>query len=330
MLIAALTRVSAMFSAVCLVSFLSGCASGSYAVQMTTEDKPPLRGELVIGIGPSDIAFKSPESDFSCDGISLVAYAAPGCGSASGELRLTCSDGREITADWKMLDCTSGEGAGQDQKGREVTLLIGADKIATQESYTGTKSTKGVYGRNRLPVIRRSVLAGEGVASTNIQNMLFRIGGGYAVGFGKPQDFDYPAVFVAESKGLVITRVENGVDDKLKLNLADRTDGAITEGFIIVPGDDTVSGIVAVNLEMDTGNTVRFSSNAIQATGLPVMNPQGYVIGITAMDENGWYVFSSERLRKYLAIIDPEIAKTEPVSASSEQLRERIMTSHRD
>ena len=330
---AALTRISAMFPAACLLAFLGGCASGSYAVEMNTPDKPPLHGELVIGVGPSDMFLATPAGDFSCEGSSLVAYAAPGCGSASGELRLLCSDGREITADWKMLDCSSGEGSGQDSEGREVSLLIGKERIAARDA-EGSKSGKGIYTSRKLPASRRGMAIVAGVVSGNAGSNLFRIGGNYAVGFGKPDEFAYPAVFTAESDGLVIIRIDTGSNDRFPMSLVDHAETPGTsakEGFVILPGgDETPGGVVAVNLTGGSGEAARFSSSSIKATGLPVMNAQGYVIGITALDNKGWYVFPAGRLRNYLEIVDPEVANAGATSASSEQLRGRIMTPHRD
>lgn len=284
---------------------LAACATNMHPVGMTMSSGQVLSGALNIGGGAQDVTLTSDDGQLACNGVSLLEYATPGC-RTSGSLRLQCTDGRDVSGNWKMNDCTSGQGSGADSLGNAVTFHIGAGPVKTG---TTLEPSAVPAPRAAHPVI-------EAVAGSH----LFRFGGDYAAGFGEASQFAYEAVFTDAESGLIIVRLD--ATDDLPMSLADVSLTSGQEAFVVMPDSARIERILVAGESPDwkTGNDVSLPS------GLPVMNLAGEVVALT----NGARLVDAHSLRRYLQLLAPSLATKPATHATVEQLRERIMTRHAD
>lgn len=286
--------------------FLAACASGEYALQVNLagemERDRILTGTMAVGAGAKEVQLSEVDGGMECNGVALIGYAIPGCAS-SGSLRLECADGRTVTGDWDIEECRTGQGTGSDSLGNTVSFLIG-DAVGSHARRA--QADEPVFGRS----------------STGI--MLFLVGGGYAAGFDLQPDAlraqGWQVVFASKESDLVIVESTNETVRDEPIVLATSLPQEDSEVFIV-----TNDGILASSITTDTAGAITISQVTPLADGLPVLNESGEVIGLTRSRNDELQLFDSRRLRRYLALLDPQLADIDATRVSVVQLRERII-----
>ena len=295
------SRALAVASALLL---LAACTAGNYPLQMHILEEGKvehrLSGEMAIGAGAGDAILSAPGDGLACDGVALVGYAVPGCAS-SGSLRLECSDGRTVTADWEIEECRDGQGTGEDSLGNEVTLLVGDSALGRQRKASAAPDTPPASE------------AGSG-------KIAFMLGGGFAAGFdlapAKVREQGWQVAMSNRESGLVIATLDEPAADA-SLLLADTPPARGSEVFVVT-SDSVVSASLASNDMIEGAGEVM--------DGLPVLNIEGKVIGMTRNTQDGLTLFSADRLRRYLQLLEPALENAPPESLTPAALRERIVT----
>lgn len=301
-----------------MLILLAACTTGRYPVEMQVEnDDHTYSGTMTVGVGSKPVRLTADEGMAQCEGVTMIGYAGPGC-TQNGSIRLQCSDERVINGDWRFDDdCQSGRGAGRDDQGNAVTFLFGeaaGTEVAQSETIPAPAEEPAPQGEG-TPVR----------ADSKHYHYLFLIGGGYAVGFGGTWNHDI--VFEDASSGVFIVKIET--DAAAPMVLSQTSPLAGSEAFAVLPDETGRSGrVVTVRLQAPTdGGEPGITGAVIPASGIPVVNADGEVVGLTVLRDEGARVYGSDRLRRYLPILDPELADMPANPSTAAELRRRIVSS---
>lgn len=126
-----------------LTTFLiSGCSTDFIA-------KYDNKDEMFIGqidgsyTVTSNLKLTGNESGTVCTGKSYVTHMPVwSCKGGTGEINVSCNDGKIIRGNWVSKDCIEGYGIGKDQFGNVVKFYFG---------YGVIEKTLAMYGKNNLP-----------------------------------------------------------------------------------------------------------------------------------------------------------------------------------
>lgn len=305
-----------MTGAYCVRALLAGSvlllAACALATQPLTMEIPAtndtLSGAIHFGTGAQDVTLTSDNGQLACNGVSLREYAVPGC-ETTGSLRLHCTDGRDITGNWRMNDCESGAGSGEDRAGNAVRFVIGATGGATDtESAPPGASAPGPAGAN-------GDVPGE--------RFLFRLGNGYAAGFGSADSAG--TVFSDAETGLFIVKLD-AVREFPPVAFMETAPHADQEAFLLLPAEAPGGSmrLKRTSIVPAAGSGWKLAGDSEFAglpPGLPVMNREGRLLGLT----NGANILGAGPLRRYLGLIAPGFFKHSASAESLEMLGKRVM-----
>lgn len=299
-----------------MLVLLAACATGQYPVEMQVEnDDRVYSGTMTVGVGSKPVRLTADEGTAQCEGVTMVGYAGPGC-TQNGSIRLQCSDERAINGDWRFDDdCRGGRGAGRDDQGNAVAFLFGeAAGAEIARSETGPAPGEQAAARDEGRPVR-----------ADSKHHLFLIGGGYAVGFGGTWNHDI--VFEDASSGVFIARIATA-DDAAPMVLSQTPPPAGSEAFAVLPDAAGRSGrVVTVRVQAaEDGDEPRITGAVIPASGIPVVNADGEVVGLTVVRDEGARIYGSDRLRRYLPILDPDLAEMPASPSTAAELRRRIVS----
>lgn len=277
--------------------FLSACATGQQPLEMQiADDDRVFTGTMNVGPNVQDVRLQSEEGTVTCKGVSLLGYASLGCGS--GSFRLECSDGRVIGGDWEMEECSGGTGNGSDDKGNMVRFLLG-DRIHA-----------------RPAAARNDPVQGDAIAG-NTQDFRFQFADQYAAGFGQTNE---AVVFEDAQTGLVIVKV---ADAPQPMSLSERNPASGEEAFMVLP-NSAGAQVRSILLRDGDSNLLHIENAGIRSNGLPVIDIEGMVLGVTVVRDDAVFLLPAKTLRRYLRLVAPAVVDMPANSSSAQVLRDRI------
>jgi hypothetical protein len=138
-----------------LLIFLSGCSIKYKAVGKFEDNTEFFVGTVDHNLlrGKAKIDAIGTVTKIHCTGNSYVTHypvLSLGCSGQKGKAPMTCTDGRRLDIDWIADSCTSGQGSGQDQYGRNFSLKFGLtdqDASFAEEQFIGTNSGKAISNK---------------------------------------------------------------------------------------------------------------------------------------------------------------------------------------